>query len=143
MEDPVLESPQLANPSGFMAASRAATRVEEDRQRSRREKAIPSELPSQEGDYTPNPNVMVTIWQLPPYLQLVVTLMVNMVPASEEDRLQEKRGKKALAQSTSMITVVSFISLSKSFKVLYISSLTIFLSCYRGLWWPPGPARTA
>ena len=73
------------------------------------------EQPRQKGDYTPYPDVMVIIRQLPPYLQLVVTLMANMVPPSEEDRLQDKRGKEALAQSTSMIMVVSFISLSKCF----------------------------
>ena len=58
---------------------------------------------------------MATIKQLPPYLQPVVTLMVNMVPSSEEDRLQEKKGKDALAQSTNMILAVSFILLREFF----------------------------
>ena len=41
--------------------------------------------------------------------------MVNMIPLSEEDRLREKRGKDALAQSTNMILAVSFIFLRKFF----------------------------
>ena len=59
--------------------------------------------------------MMATIRQLPPHLQLVLTLMLNMVPPSEEDRLREKKGKDALAQSTSMILAVSFILLRKFF----------------------------
>ena len=56
---------------------------------------------------------MATIRQLPPYLQPMVTLMVNMVPPSEEDKLRNKRRKEVLTQSTNMIMVVSFISLLK------------------------------
>ena len=48
-------------------------------------------------------------------MQLVVTLMENMVPLSEEDRLRDKKGKEVLLQSTSMIIVVCSISLSKIF----------------------------
>ena len=55
----------------------------------------------------------MTIRQLPSYLQSAVTLMVNMVPPNEEDRLRNKRGNEALAQSTSMIMVVSFNPFSK------------------------------
>ena len=40
---------------------------------------------------------MATIRQLPLHIQPVVTLMANMVPSNEEDRLQEKKGKDALA----------------------------------------------
>ena len=58
---------------------------------------------------------MATIRQLPPYLQPVVTLMANMVPLSDEDKLWEKKGKDALVQFASMILAVSFISLSKFF----------------------------
>ena len=39
--------------------------------------------------------------------------MANMVLPSEEDRLRDKRGNEALTQSTNMIMVVSFNSLSK------------------------------
>ena len=56
---------------------------------------------------------MATIRQLPPYLQPMVTLMANMVPPSEEDKLRNKRRKEVLTQSTNMIMVVSFISLLK------------------------------
>ena len=58
---------------------------------------------------------MATIRQLPPHLQLVVTLMVNMVPPSEVDRLQEKRGNDALSHSTNMILAVSLILVRKIF----------------------------
>ena len=61
--------------------------------------------------HTPDLDIMATIRQLPPYLQPVVTLMVNMVPPNEESKIREKRGKEALTQSTSMIMVVSIISL--------------------------------
>ena len=50
---------------------------------------------------------MTTIRQLPLYLELVVTLMANMVPPSEENKMRDKRGKEALAQATNMIMVVS------------------------------------
>ena len=58
---------------------------------------------------------MVTIRQLPPYMQLVVTIMANMVPLSEDSKIRDKRGKEALTQSTSMIMVVSIISLFNKF----------------------------
>ena len=53
---------------------------------------------------------MATIGQFLPYLQPMVTLMANMVPPSNEDRLGDKKGNEVLAQFTSMIMVVSFIS---------------------------------
>ena len=115
VEDPASESPRSANPNGFMAASRAATRVEEGRQRRQREIVTPSEQPGQERGYTFDPEVMATIRQLPSYLQLVVTLMDNIVPSSEEDKLRDKRGNEVFAQSTIMIMVVSFNSLSEVF----------------------------
>ena len=65
---------------------------------------------------------MMTIRQLPPYLQLVVTLMENMVPLYEEDRLKDKKGKEALTQSTSMIIVVSF----KLFLEFFLSVMCFF-----------------
>ena len=74
-----------------------------------REVEIPLEQPNQEGHYTPNPDVMAAIKQLPPYLQSVVTLMANMVAPSEEERLWEKKGFNAFAQSTGMILAVSLI----------------------------------
>ena len=52
-----------------------------------KEVVLPLEQPGQEGDYTPDPDVMATIRQLRPHLQPVVTTMENMVPPSEEDRL--------------------------------------------------------
>ena len=71
---------------------------------------------------------MATIWQLPPYLQLVVTIMANMVPPSKEDKMRDKRGKEAFAQSTSMIMVVSIISFyNKIFLSVVCSFLTILL----------------
>ena len=60
----------------------------------------PSPLPSNpdlEGGHMLDPDVMIAIRWLPPYLQLVVMLMVNIVPPSEEDKLWDKRGKEALA----------------------------------------------
>ena len=93
-----------------MAALRVAAKAKEGRQHRRREIIAPSERPSQEDGHTPNPEVMATIRQFPPYLQPVVTLMANMVPPSNEDRLGDKKGKEVLAQFTNMIMVVSFIS---------------------------------
>ena len=58
---------------------------------------------------------MATIRKLLPYLQSVVALMANMVPLRKKDRLREKRGKEAFAQSTNMILAVSLISFSKFF----------------------------
>ena len=48
--------------------------------------------------------------------------MVNLVPPSEEDRLRDKKGKKALAQSTSVIMVVSF----NSFLEFFLSVVCFF-----------------
>ena len=80
-----------------MVASRAAARAEEGRQRRRRENVATLEQPSQKGGHTLDLDVMTTIKQLPLYLQPVVTLMSNMVPPSEEERLRNKKGKEALA----------------------------------------------
>ena len=131
------------DPSDFMAASRAVTRVEETHVRRLREVVFPLKQLGQEGDYTPDPDVMATIRQLPSSLQPVVTLMANMVPPSEEDKLWEKRRKDALAQSTSVILAVSPSFLRKFLEVLYLSSFTISFSFYRALWQPPGPTKTA
>ena len=70
-----------------------------------------SEKPDSEGGPAVDLDIMATIRQLPPYLQLVVTLMANMVPPNEESRMREKRGNEALEQATNMIMVVSIISL--------------------------------
>ena len=80
-----------------MAASRVVARAEEGHQHRQREIVASSEQPGQKDGYTPDPEVMTTIRQLLPYLQLVVTLMANMVPPNEEYKLQDKREKEALA----------------------------------------------
>ena len=59
--------------------------------------------------------MIMTIRQLLLYLQSAVTLMANLVLPSENDRLRDKGGKKALTQSTSMIMVVSLNLLSEFF----------------------------
>ena len=115
MEDLGPESPRPVGLSSFMAAAREAARAEAGRQRRDREVAIPLDLSGHEGGYTPDPNVMATIKWLPSHLQLVVTLMANMVAPAKEDKLREKRGFNALSQATSMILVVSLILLIKFF----------------------------
>ena len=94
-----------------MAVYRAVARAEEGHQRQQRETVATSEQPNSEGGHIPDPEVMATIRQLPPYLQHVVTLMANMVPPNEESRMREKRRNEALEQATNMIMMVSFTSL--------------------------------
>ena len=98
-----------------MEAAREVARAEANYQRRKRGVAIPLDLPGQEGGYTPDLDVMATIKWLPSHLQSVVTLMVNMVAPTEEDKLWEKRGFDALSQATIMILAVSLILLTKFF----------------------------
>ena len=65
------DSPHPVGPSSFMAAAREAARAEAGRQRKEREVAIPLDLSSQEGGYTPNPDMMAKIKRLPSHLQSV------------------------------------------------------------------------
>ena len=62
------ESPLVAEPTGFMAASQAVARVEEGLQRRRREVVATSKQPNLEGGPAADPDVMATIRQLPTYL---------------------------------------------------------------------------
>ena len=45
----------------------------------------------------PDPEIAEAVKRLPGYLQPVVTLMATMVPLTEESKLHEKEGQKALA----------------------------------------------
>ena len=57
--------------------------------------------------YTPDPKLFEVVKQLPWYLQPVVTLMVTMVPPTEESKLPKKRAWEALNQGTNMVLMVS------------------------------------
>ena len=59
-----LENPHPVDPSGFMEISKEAARAEASRQHRQMEVAIYLDQPSQEGDYTPDPDVMTTINKL-------------------------------------------------------------------------------
>ena len=63
--------------------------------------------PSMLEGYTLDPELSEVVKQLPEYLQPVVRLIATMVPLTEESKLQEKRGREALNQGTSMVLQVS------------------------------------
>ena len=111
-----LENPHPVDPSSFMGASREAARLEQaNRPRREIEVAIPLDRTSQEGGYNSDPTLVAAIKQLPSHLQLVVTLMANMVTLDKEEKLLEKWGWGALSQVTNMMLAVSIIFLRKFF----------------------------
>ena len=55
----------------------------------------------------PDPELAEVVKKLLGYLQPMVTFMAMMVPLTEESRLREKRGWKALNQAASMVFTVS------------------------------------
>ena len=92
-----LANPLAVSPESIMAATRGAIRealVEQVRLLRRTE--IMASQPSVLEGYTPNPELFQVVKQLPRYLQPVVTIMVTMVPPTEESKLGEKRGHEAL-----------------------------------------------
>ena len=118
-----------------MVASREASKVEQANHLWReREVAIPLDQTGQEGGYSSDPALMVTIKQLPSYLQPVGMLMANMVAPGEEVKLLEKRGFNALYHATSMMLAVSVIFLRKFFKccIYFLSSLFPSVKRYSG-----------
>ena len=94
-----------------MAVSRGAAREAQAKQvvLERMTEITATQL-SVQGGYTPDPEIVEAVKRLPRYLQLVFTLMATMVPLTEENKLWEKRGQKALAQATSMVLMVSIFS---------------------------------
>ena len=83
MKDIGLENPLSMDPSSLLVASREAARVEASHLR--RKVAIPLDLTSQEGGYTPDPSLMATSKQLLSHLQPAVMLMANMVSPGKKD----------------------------------------------------------
>ena len=70
---------------------------------------IAASQPSVKEGYTPDPEITEAIKRLPGYLQPVVTLMATMVPLTDESKMQEKSGREALAQATSIVLMVSIL----------------------------------
>ena len=103
-----LANPPAVNLESVMEATRGATMeaLAEQVGLLRRTKIMASQPSVLEG-YTPDLELSEVIKQLPGYLQHVVTLMVKMVPPSEESKLREKRGHEALNQGTNMVLMVS------------------------------------
>ena len=77
-----------------MAASRSAARVEENRQRRRREVDHPSE--QRGSSIAADADLTSIIRQLPSHLQSVVTLLAQTVSPSVEGKMMEKREKETL-----------------------------------------------
>ena len=105
-------------------------RVEEGRQCRGREVVASSEQPNSEGGAAADVYVTTAIRQLPSYLQLMVTLMANMVFPHEESKMREKRGNDTFEQVASMMMAVSITySLDKIF-LSVACSYSFFISLF-------------
>ena len=95
---------------------------------------IAATQPRVEEGYTTDPKIAKAIKKLPGNLQPIVTLMATMVPPSEESKMQEKRGREALAQATSMVLMVS-IFVHLNFYQVTVDRLSndLFLFLFRAL----------
>ena len=101
-------NPPVVNPESPMVASKAVGReAQGEYVPLERFIEIATTQPSVMEGYAPYANIVEVVKLLPRHLQLVVTLMATMVPPFEESRMQEKKGREALAQATSMSLMVS------------------------------------
>ena len=104
--DPAI--PSVVNLKSVMAETRDEAReaLAEQVVLLRRTEIMASQPNVLEG-YTLDPELTKVVKKLLEYLQPVVALMATLVPPTEESRLQEKRGREALNQASSMVLTIS------------------------------------